>query len=83
MCPDRISRSIDLVTEMELCLPSQGLAQLCIYTGDETPDKGPHILPWIDAACVSVCVQSVGQEGGRKRSRQGASGTVLPDFKLI
>lgn len=61
-CPDRISRSIDLVTEMELCLPSEGLTQLCIYTGDETPDKGPHILPRINTTCVRVCVRSVGRK---------------------
>lgn len=31
----RMSESIDPVTEMESCLPSQWLTQICIYTGDE------------------------------------------------
>lgn len=69
MCPDRISRGIDLVTGMKLCLPLQGLTQLCIYTGDETPDKGPHILP-LDRCrvCESVCL--VGQEGEKEAGRE-------------
>lgn len=35
VCTRRMRASIDLVTEMELCLPSQELTQICIYTGDE------------------------------------------------
>lgn len=46
VCRQRIRGSIDLVTEMELCLPSQRSTQICIYTGDVLTQRAtypPHL----------------------------------------
>lgn len=90
VCRQRMRGSIDLVTKMELCLPSLELMQICRYTGDEMRDKGPHIIPTMlsqSIPCVYKCVRVFvcwrEREVQRKRSWQGASGTGLPSFKLI
>ncbi len=76
-------KSIDLVREMESCLPSQQLTQIHIYIENVLRQRAtfpPHSPLTLNTLCVCVCVCVCVCAKEREREREKLAGSIWRRF---